>query len=181
MHRKVSCPGWWQTGTVQHWDGTKALSFPRGTNSPPDKSLQWIQELPRCQGDKRDEQQLCHGCSRHFLVSLISLRDWEKKIKRQRSSEIVVNWSLIESPCCSSDLCPMSPCRCRSKSHQVLSHSLGRCSGWWNESVEVPMEKTKQWGWSPQPRRRCRGQNTLHPHTETQHLPVAAEQNRLRR
>lgn len=97
MHRKVSCPGWWQTGTVQHWDGTKALSFPRGTNSPPDKSLQWIQELPRCQGDKRDEQQLCPGCSRHFLVSLISLRDWEKKIKRQRSSEIVVNWSLIES------------------------------------------------------------------------------------
>lgn len=97
MHRKVSCPGWWQTGTVQHWDGTKALSFPRGTNSPPDKSLQWIQELPRCQGDKWDEQQLCPGCSRHFFVSLISLRDWEKKIKRQRSSEIVVNWSLIES------------------------------------------------------------------------------------
>lgn len=97
MHRKVSCPGWWQTGTVQHWDRTKALSFPRRTNSPPDKSLQWIQELPRCQGDKRDEQQLCPGCSRHFLVSLISLRDWEKKIKRQRSSETVVNWSLIES------------------------------------------------------------------------------------
>lgn len=36
------------------------------------------------------------------------------------------------------------------------------------------MEKTKQWGWSPQWRRCCRGQsreNTLHPHKERQNLP----------
>lgn len=89
----------------------------------------------------------------------------------KKRGRTVRSWLIraLLSPSWSSDLCPTSPHRHRSKSHQVLSHSLGRCRGWWNENVEVPMEKTKQWGWSPQWRRCCRGQNrenTLHPHTK---------------